>query len=123
MRGGVGCGQACCVVVQDVAMSTAPTDPDRWSDLDAELHRWRQAHPDATFAELEVAVDAHLDALRATVLSELATEAPAEEARCPHCGARLVARGTHTRTLVTRGDQPERSTSKPSSIVAFEAIA
>lgn len=83
MRGGVGCGQACCVVVQDVAMSAAPTDPDRWSDLDAELHRWRQAHPDATFAELEVAVDAHLDALRATVLSELATEAPARGGALP----------------------------------------
>jgi hypothetical protein len=81
------------------------SEPDRWSTVDAELLTWRHAHPEATFTELEAAVDARLDALRATLLGELAPEVPAAEERCPHCGSRLVRRGIHPRTLVTRGEQ------------------
>lgn len=88
-----------------VAMPATPPDPARWSTLEAELHAWRQSHPAATFTELEAAVDARVNALRAALLGELAPDLPADAERCPHCGTRLVRRGTHPRTLITHGDQ------------------
>lgn len=86
-------------------MSAPRTEPDRWQHLEAELHTWRDAHPAATFTELEAAVDARLDALRATLLGDLASEGPITEERCPHCGGPLVTRGRHRRSLVTDGGQ------------------
>ncbi len=78
---------------------------DRWTALETELHTWRRAHPEATWVEIEAELDRRLDALRASLLGEVVTDAPGAAASCPHCGGPLVARGTRTRTVVTRGDQ------------------
>ena len=92
-----------------------PLPRDRWlaeaAARFAALDEWRQAHPHATWTELETAVDAQLGALRAQVLGEtaLASDATAlgpERPACPECGARLVRAGTHRRTLRSEGDQP-----------------
>lgn len=74
--------------------------------IDIDLRRWRAAHPDATFTEIEQAVDAQLRDVRAGLLAELAREADDAEFRCPDCGNRLIRRGAQTRTLWTQGEAP-----------------
>ena len=71
---------------------------ERFAALDA----WRQAHPKATWAEIEAAVDAQLGALRAQVLGDtaMASDATAldgEERVCPDCGERLHGAGRRRR--------------------------
>ncbi|GAC1399670.1 MAG: hypothetical protein NVSMB65_17660 [Chloroflexota bacterium] len=75
------------------------------------MAEWRVAHPRATLGEIEEALDAHLAALRARMLEDLALRSaqrdvagvPEEERpRCPQCGARLEARGQKHRGLTTR---------------------
>lgn len=72
---------------------------------------WRQAHPRATWDELEAAVDAELAALRAKVLQDTALASDAVDLRtarppCPQCGTPLLAAGPRTRRLTTDHDQP-----------------
>jgi ribosomal protein S27AE len=73
---------------------------------------WRAAHPQATFSEIEAALDERLNQVRARVLADLAlasaaadltAESAAERPRCERCGAVLHARGTSDRTLLTQG--------------------
>jgi YgiT-type zinc finger domain-containing protein len=72
---------------------------------------WRAAHPTATFAELEVEVEARLGELRARMLEEAALARGADAAEteerppCPACGGPLVARGQQTRQVRVRGDR------------------
>jgi YgiT-type zinc finger domain-containing protein len=89
----------------------------RWQELVTEVGRemseWRAAHPHASFAEIEAAVDARMDCLRARVLQDTVRAHPAapggdaapERPVCPECGKHLVSRGTQRRTLTVRGDQ------------------
>jgi hypothetical protein len=104
-----------------------------WSEMEAtlfaDLERWRQAHPRATFAEIEAAVEERLGLLRAELIAqELALRAAAEAAetaaasaagtagaegttqavRCPTCGGPTQARGTRERSLTVRGNRPVR---------------
>lgn len=75
----------------------------------AALEAWRQAHPRATWQEIEAAVDAQLGPLRAQVVGETALVSDATDpgsARCPDCGARLVRAGQRRRTLRSEGDVP-----------------
>ena len=75
---------------------------------------WREAHPRATWDDLEVAVDAEVMALRATVLQDTALASDVGDARgvraerppCPECGTGLRAAGTRSRHLTTDHDQP-----------------
>ena len=81
------------------------------------MQDWRAAHPRATFAEMEAAVDERLNTLRARMLEDLAlasrathlgaADAP-ECPACPTCGGRLQARGRQTRTVTVQGEQPVR---------------
>jgi DNA-directed RNA polymerase subunit RPC12/RpoP len=77
---------------------------ERFAALDA----WRQAHPQATWAEIEAAIDAQLGPLRAELLGDTAMASDATDlggARpvCPTCGERLHAAGSRQRRL--RGEQ------------------
>jgi hypothetical protein len=79
----------------------------------AALAAWRTAHPRATFAELEAAVEAELGSLRAQLLADAvppdaapATVRDAERPTCPHCAVAMVGRGRHRRTLRVLGDAP-----------------
>lgn len=86
-------------------MPTSPTDPV--PQVQRALAAWHSTHPDATFAEIEVAVEEQLERLRATLIDER-TEAGVREAQpiCQKCGTTMVPRTRKTRTLLLRGDQP-----------------
>ena len=71
-------------------------------DVAAALARWRAAHPGATLAEIEHAVDRQLSATRAALITELATASSSTDRPvCPHCGTPLHQVGTRVRTLRT----------------------
>jgi hypothetical protein len=87
-----------------------------WAELAAvvgtELEAWRQAHPRATLAEIEAAVQTTLQQLQARLLTDLvaaspsadlAATPPAERPRCPDCGGTLQPRGRRTRQVLTPG--------------------
>jgi hypothetical protein len=89
-----------------------PLPRERWlAEADerfAALDAWRQAHPKATWAEIEAAIDGQLGPLRARMLGETAmasatADLHGERPVCPHCGERLQAAGAHRRRL--RGEQ------------------
>ena len=93
------------------------TWPALMADVLSGMREWRTAHPTATFAEIEAAVDERLSGVRARMLQDaaLATAAtglPAAPAatrpRCPGCGEALAARGGQTRTVQVRGGQSVR---------------
>jgi hypothetical protein len=73
---------------------------------------WRAAHPQATWTEIEAAVDERLDGMRARLLADVALASrqadvtgpeAGERATCTTCGSRLVAQGKQTRQVVTQG--------------------
>ncbi len=78
------------------------------------MNQWREAHPKATLREIEAAVDAQMNQLRAQLIQELVqmgeagewSEGPPEaRPRCERCGTALVARGKQTRFLQTNGGE------------------
>lgn len=72
-----------------------PTDPR------IALAAWRAAHPTATLADIELAVDAHLSAHRAALITDLATDHRADRPACPPCGRSMVGNGSRTVTVTT----------------------
>lgn len=93
----------------------------RWGELAVEVESgladWRAAHPQATFREIEAALDERLNRLRARLLEEAALASRAahlagreadEREACPECGGQLAARGTREREVIVRGDQSVR---------------
>lgn len=77
------------------------------------IEDWRRAHPTATFAELEAAVEERLNWLRARLLEAVALRSGAadleassarERPRCPQCGGVLQLRGQQERQLSVQGD-------------------
>lgn len=92
-----------------------PLPRERWladaADRFAALDAWRQAHPKATWAEIEAAVDAQLGPLRAAMLGETAMASAAadlsgERPVCPACGESLAAAGIRRRRLRCEQDVP-----------------
>lgn len=76
--------------------------------VEAQMRAWRLAHPQASFAEIEAAVEERLAAVRARLVAEaagapVARDAAVQPARCPDCGAVLQLRGQHTRAVTVRG--------------------
>jgi ribosomal protein S27AE len=89
-----------------------PLPQERWLAETAErfaaLETWRQAHPKATWTEIEAAIEAQLAPLRAellrdTAMASAATDLAGDRPRCPVCGERVQAAGTRLRRL--RGEQ------------------
>jgi hypothetical protein len=78
-----------------------------------EMKAWRQAHPRATWAEMEAELDRRLRELRGEMLEDMAQAsqladlrvlAEEERPKCPHCGRHLGPRGQEERVLKTDGD-------------------
>src|SRR4051794_3863853 len=76
---------------------------------------WRQAHPRATLAAIEAALDSRWavararlveDAALASAAADLRALPPEARPRCPDCGAMLEARGQEVRHLTTTHEQP-----------------
>ena len=79
------------------------------SDLDAmkqALKDWRRSHPNATFLEMERAVEEQVARMRAQMLHEIATDRGREIMLCPQCGRRMWRRGEDTRELEIPGGIP-----------------
>ena len=78
-------------------------------DVGRELADWRAAHPRATLAEIEAAVEERLAGVRARLVERAALASAATDLRerpaCPTCGGRVQARGRHTRRLTVPGDR------------------
>ncbi len=89
---------------------------EQWQQKSQEVShaiaQWRQAHPKATLAEIESAVDEQMNHLRARLIEEVAqmqqtSHEPREASAqvCPHCGERMQRRGKRQRRLQTQGGQ------------------
>lgn len=79
-----------------------------WSEVEAALTAWHAAHREASFAEMEAAVEEQVSRLRTQLLGErvaaVGSEAPASAPpACPDCGTPLQRRGRRARTLTARG--------------------
>ncbi len=81
------------------------------------MRDWRSAHPRATFAEIEAAVDERLNRVRARMLEDAALASRNADLRsgsaaarpgCPACGRRMALRGQAERTVTVRGGRPVR---------------
>lgn len=79
-----------------------------------EIKAWRQAHPKATFVEIEEQVHTRLMELEAQVLQEAASASESREwslstetsaPLCPTCAVPLQSRGKRERTLRGNGGQ------------------
>jgi NADH pyrophosphatase NudC (nudix superfamily) len=90
----------------------------QWHELAEEvltgMKEWRLQHPQATFCEIEQALDARLGQVRASMLQDLALASAAasisamqgEECPvCPKCGTKLKSQGQKARHLVTYHNQ------------------
>ena len=78
------------------------------------MTQWRKEHPQATWAEIEAAVDEQINPLRAQLLEDLVSmgqgegwsERPQQERpTCGTCGRPLWARGEQTRSIQTTGGE------------------
>jgi hypothetical protein len=75
--------------------------------LQQRMTAWRAAHPQATFAELEVEATRQVAALRAALIAvAIAASAPETVPPCPSCGAGMQRVGERTRTVTTSGAEP-----------------
>jgi hypothetical protein len=94
----------------------------RWQDELLEeacrdLSAWQRAHPKATFAQIEDAVEQRIADLRARLTEDLVrAKASLHEAgqeddarpSCSTCGTPMESRGGHERTITVRGNRPVR---------------
>jgi ribosomal protein S27AE len=81
-------------------------------DVAKRLAEWRNAHPKATLAEIEIAVDEQMHQARARLIEEVAQSSPSQHALdqkkktlCPQCGTPMQSRGKRQRSLQTQGGQ------------------
>ncbi len=87
-----------------------------WRSLSEEavsgMSEWRQAHPKATFQEIEQEVDTRLNRLRSRMVKDLAQQSEASNWSdpqgtnapvCPKCGGTLRKRGKHQREVQSSG--------------------
>ena len=79
-----------------------------WGEVEAALAAWDAAHPEASFAEMEAAVEEQVGRLRTQLLGErvaAAAQVSPASARpaCPDCGTPLQRRGRRARLLTARG--------------------
>ncbi len=81
------------------------------ADVFAAVAQWRAAHPKATLAEIEQAVDEQINRLRARMIEQTAqaSAAASHDASqvlvCERCGAPLQGRGRAKRSWQTHGGQ------------------
>ena len=88
---------------------------ERWKaqgeETFASVAQWRAAHPQATLAESEQAVDEQMNRLRARMIEQAAQASAAAESEasqglvCEQCGQALQARGRARRRWQTHGGQ------------------
>lgn len=86
-------------------MTTSPND--LLDMVRRELASWHATHPDATFADMEDAVEVQIARLRASLLQERTTGAREDRHPiCPACGTTMEPRTQATRIVVLPGEEP-----------------
>jgi len=90
-------------------------EEQRFEGVVQALREWRQAHPQATFDEIDAAVQRHFAPVQAAVVAELSQTLAEQEGegeaqlaptpRCPHCGQPMQAHGARRRRVPTRQGQ------------------
>jgi len=84
-------------------MSDDPASP--YEQAQRELAAWHATHPDATFYDMELAVEAQIEQLRAALLSTQTDGTFTEERpACPHCGTTMVRQTRRRKRVVLKGD-------------------
>jgi len=85
-------------------MTTSPDDA--LTEIRRTLSNWHATHPDASFLEMEEAVEAQLHQLRASLVAEQTerTFVP-EYPMCRECGAQMEPRTQGERHIVLGGDE------------------
>lgn len=79
---------------------------DALNEIRRTLDSWHATHPDATFLEMENAVEAQLHQLRASLLAEQTERTFAlEHPTCRECGAQMEPRTQRDRHIVLGGDE------------------
>ena len=82
-----------------------------------DLSDWRSAHPRATFAQIEDAVEERIADLRARLTEDLVRSSASAQgvgqdsdtrASCPTCGEPMESRGERDRTVTIRGNRQVR---------------
>lgn len=82
-----------------------PSD-DLMDTVRRDLASWHATHPDATFAELETAVEEKVRRLRTALLAERTEGVRKEEhPACPSCGMTMIPRSRSSRTVVMPGEE------------------
>jgi predicted RNA-binding Zn-ribbon protein involved in translation (DUF1610 family) len=82
------------------------TDETKLDEMQQQLKAWRRAHPNATFREMEQAVEEQIATMRAAMLQEIATDRDEAITLCPQCGRRMHRRGERRRDLEIPGGLP-----------------
>lgn len=74
------------------------------AEMEEGLRRWRQAHPQASWDEIETEVQRQLAGLQAELMATLTgpESESAESPACPACGERMRSCGQRTRQVLTR---------------------
>ena len=89
-------------------------DAGRDDQVREQMRIWRREHPHATLTEIEAALDARLDPLRARMLEEVVlapgtahagAHGTGERPECPRCGKPAVWDGEQERSLRTVGEE------------------
>jgi YgiT-type zinc finger domain-containing protein len=79
---------------------------DALTEIRRTLANWHATHPDATFLEMEEAVEAQLHRLRASLLAEHIEETMVHEHPiCRECGTTMEPRTQSDRRIVLGGDE------------------
>lgn len=83
-----------------------PLSPDdALTEIRRTLTHWHATHPQATFLEMEEAVEVQLHRLRASLLAEQTDETIVrEQPGCAECGQRMGPRSQQQRRIVLGGD-------------------
>jgi YgiT-type zinc finger domain-containing protein len=85
-------------------MSNEPSTP--YEQAQRELDAWHATHPDATFYDMELAVERQIERLRTVLLSSQTGGTFTEERpACPHCGTTMVQRTRRRKRVVLKGDE------------------
>ncbi len=71
------------------------------------VQAWQETHPDASFAEIESAVEQHLSGVRAQLVGELVDRGMTDEHPvCRGCGTTMVPRSESSRKVIIQGNVP-----------------
>lgn len=96
-------------------MSDLTEKPADWNKLAGkifdEIQAWNTQHPEATFTQIEEALDQRLAHLRSQILAASieaqngSLEPTLKGSQCEKCGVKLHKRGKHSRRVITHHNQ------------------